>query len=208
MHLELSKGAPHEFLNFLKHVKRLNKLTYLCVIYIDGLINRTTMSTIKLNGNVIHTNGFLPLTGAIAPDFTGVKSDLSELSLYSLRGNRVILNVFPSLDTAVCAASVRRFNKEAAALPNTTVLAISKDLPFAQSRFCTIEGIDKVIALSAFRSPSFEKNYGLLITDGPLQGLLARAVIVIDEGYEIIYSELVPEIKQEPNYEALLASLV
>jgi len=147
------------------------------------------------------------MIGLSAPDFTGVKSDLSELSLSSLRGKKVVLNIFPSLDTSVCATSVRRFNKEAASLHNTVVLAISKDLPFAHARFCTTEGIDKVITVSAFRNSTFEDNYGMLMTDGPLKGLLARGVIVVDETGKIIYSELVPEITEEPNYEAALASL-
>jgi thiol peroxidase len=165
------------------------------------------MAEVKFKGNAVHTNGIIPSVGALAPDFTGVKNDLSELSLYSLKGRRVILNIFPSLDTAVCAASVRRFNKEAASLANTIVLAVSKDLPFAQVRFCTTEGIDKVIALSAFRNSSFEDQYGMLLTDGPLKGLLTRAVVVINEASVITYLELVPEITEEPKYEVVLASL-
>ncbi|MDR1202962.1 MAG: thiol peroxidase [Tannerellaceae bacterium] len=165
------------------------------------------MSEITFKGNKVHTNGSLPKVGSIAPDFTGVKGDLSELSLSSLNGKRIILNVFPSLDTAVCAASVHRFNKEAASLQNTVILAISKDLPFAQGRFCTTEGIDKVIPLSIFRNSTFEDNYGMLLTDGPLKGLLTRGVIIVDEAGKIIYTELVPEITEEPNYEAALASL-
>lgn len=165
------------------------------------------MATVTLKGNEIHTNGSLPAVGVEAPDFKGVKSDLSEISLKDLRGKRVVLNVFPSLDTAVCAASVRRFNKEAASLPNTIVLAISKDLPFAQGRFCTTEGIDKVVPVSTFRCSCFEDNYGMLITDGPLKGLLARGVIVVDESGKVVYEELVPEITTEPNYEAALIVL-
>jgi len=165
------------------------------------------MSEITFKGNKVHTNGNFLMVDSIAPDFIGVKGDLSELSLSSLKGKRIILNVFPSLDTTVCATSVRRFNKEAASLQNTVILAISKDLPFAQGRFCTTEGIDKVIPLSAFRNSTFEDNYGMLLIDGPLQGLLTRGVIVIDETGKIIYSELVPEITEEPNYEAALASL-
>ena len=118
-----------------------------------------------------------------------------------------MLNVFPSLDTPVCAASVRRFNQEAAALPGVTVLCVSKDLPFAQARFCTAEGIENVTAVSTFRCRCFDEKYGLVMTDGPLKGLLARAVIVIDEEGTIVYEELVPEITQEPNYEAALAAL-
>jgi thiol peroxidase len=124
-----------------------------------------------------------------------------------LKGRKVVLNVFPSLDTSVCATSVRRFNREAATLKNAVVLAISKDLPFAQARFCTTEGIHNVIALSTFRDTSFENAYGMLLIDGPLKGLLTRGVIVIDETGKIIYAELVPEITDEPKYEAALASI-
>lgn len=163
------------------------------------------MSTITFKGTAIHTNGELPATGALAPDFNLVKTDLMELSLNELKGKKVVLNIFPSLDTGVCAASVRRFNTEASNLDNVVVLAISKDLPFAHTRFCTTEGIENVKPLSAFRDTEFEKNYGLLITDGPLKGLLARAVVLIDESGKVVYSELVPEIAQEPNYEAVMA---
>ncbi|MDR1402267.1 MAG: thiol peroxidase [Tannerellaceae bacterium] len=165
------------------------------------------MSEITFKKNKVYTNGSLPKVAFVAPDFIGVKGDLSELSLSSFKGKCVILNIFPSLDTAVCAASVRRFNKEAASLHNTVILAISKDLPFAQGRFCTTEGIDKVIPLSVFRDSTFEDNYGMLLIDGPLKGLLARGVIVVDETGKIIYTELVPEITKEPNYKAALASL-
>lgn len=165
------------------------------------------MAKVTFKGNEVHTNGSLPIVGAEAPDFKGVKSDLSELALSDLRGKRVVLNVFPSLDTAVCAASVRRFNKEAASYPDTVILAISKDLPFAQGRFCTTEGIDKVIPLSAFRCSCFEEKYGMLLIDGPLRGLLTRGVIVIDEAGKVVYEELVSEITAEPNYNAALAVL-
>ena len=165
------------------------------------------MANVTLKGNEIHTSGSMPEVGSIAPDFKGVKSDLSELSLSDLKGKRVVLNVFPSLDTSVCAASVRRFNKEAASLNNTVVLAVSKDLPFAHGRFCTTEGIENVVALSAFRCSCFEDKYGMLLIDGPLKGLLARGVIVIDEAGKVVYEDLVPEITTEPNYEAALASL-
>ena len=161
------------------------------------------MAKITFKGNLeVNTNGTLPAVGAEAPDFKGVKSDLSELSLKELKGKNVVINVFPSLDTAVCAASVRRFNKEAASLPNTVVLAVSKDLPFAHGRFCTTEGIDKVITLSCF-----EDKYGMLMVDGPLKGLLARGVIVVNEAGKVVYEELVSEITNEPNYEAAIASL-
>lgn len=165
------------------------------------------MAKITLKGNEIHTNGELPVVGAEAPVFKGVKSDLSELSLSDLRGKKVVLNIFPSLDTAVCAASVRRFNKEVASHPDTVVLAVSKDLPFAHGRFCTTEGIDRVVPLSVFRCSCLEDKYGILIEDGPLKGLLARCVIVIDENGKLVYEELVPEITNEPNYDAVLAAL-
>ena len=165
------------------------------------------MANVTLKGNEIHTSGSMPEVGSIAPDFKGVQSDLSELSLSDLKGKRVVLNVFPSLDTSVCAASVRRFNKEAASLNNTVVLAVSKDLPFAHGRFCTTEGIENVVSLSAFRCSCFEDKYGMLLIDGPLNGLLARGVVVIDEAGKVVYTELVPEITSEPNYEAALASL-
>ena len=165
------------------------------------------MAEITFKGMPVHTNGVLPETGAIAPNFRGVKNDLSELSLSDLKGKRVVLNVFPSLDTPVCANSVRRFNKEVASLPNTVVLAVSKDLPFAQGRFCKTEGIEHVISFYALRCSCFEDGYGMLMTDGPLKGLLARGVIVVDETGKVIYKELVPEIVNEPNYEAALAVL-
>lgn len=165
------------------------------------------MAKTKFKGNEVNTNGSLPKIGVEAPDFKGVKSDLSELSLKDLKGKKVVINIFPSMDTGVCAASVRRFNKEAASLPDTVVLAVSKDLPFAQGRFCTAEGIDKVIPLSAFRCSCFEDKYGMLLVDGPLKGLFARGVVVVDEAGKVIYEELVPEITHEPNYEAAIASL-
>jgi thiol peroxidase len=132
---------------------------------------------------------------------------LTELYCHDLKGRRIVLNIFPSLDTSVCATSVRKFNELAASLDNTTVVAVSKDLPFAQSRFCTTEGIKNLIAASAFRSPEFSKDYGVEMVDGPLAGLLARAVVVIDENGKVIHAELVPEIAQEPNYEAAIKVL-
>lgn len=152
-------------------------------------------------------NGSLPKVGDMAPNFSVVKTDLSTLKLSDLKGKRVVLNVFPSIDTGICAQSVRRFNKEASSLENTVVLCVSKDLPFAQSRFCGAEGLDKVVPVSVFRCSCFEEAYGLLQVDGPLEGLLARAVVVIDESFKVIYTELVPEITQEPNYELALAAL-
>ena len=160
------------------------------------------MAKITLAGNSINTKGNLPSVGSVAPDFSLVKTDLSELTLASEKGKRIVLNIFPSLDTSVCATSVRTFNKLAAEMDNTIVLAIS-----AHARFCTTEGIDKVIPLSAFRDHAFGDKYGVEMIDGPLAGLLARSVVVIDENGKIIYEELVPEITHEPNYDAALTSL-
>ncbi|MDD6209165.1 MAG: thiol peroxidase [Bacteroidales bacterium] len=165
------------------------------------------MAKITLKGTGVNTNGNLPEVGCQAPDFELTKTDLSSLSLNSLRGKRVVLNIFPSLDTSTCATSVRKFNKEAASLDNTVVLAISKDLPFASGRFCTTENIDNVIPLSAFRDTKFDYEYGMLIVDGPLAGLLARGVVVIDENGKIIYRQLVNEITEEPDYSAAVAVL-
>ncbi|MBQ3191304.1 MAG: thiol peroxidase [Bacteroides sp] len=161
--------------------------------------------TVLFKGIIVTLVGSFITPGTMAPDFNLVKNDLSEYILNENKGKYVVLNIFPSLDTGVCAMSVRRFNQMASELPNTTVLCISKDLPFAQSRFCTVEGIENVVPLSDFRNTSsFGEKYGVLMKDGPLQGLLARAVVVINPQGEVIYSELVPEITQEPNYEAIL----
>lgn len=165
------------------------------------------MTTVTLAGNAFQVNGDFLKSGVEAPDFTLVKSDLSELSLNSLKGKKVVLNIFPSLDTAVCATSVRKFNEMAAKLNNTVVLAISKDLPFAHGRFCTTEGIENVIALSAFRNTTFGNDYGVALAEGPLAGLFARAVVVLDENGKVIYSQLVPEITTEPDYESALAAI-
>lgn len=153
------------------------------------------------------TTGNLPAVGTEAPRFGGVRGDLSVLHLPDLLGQRVVINFFPSLDTAVCAASVRRFNQEAASLDNTVVLCVSKDLPFAQSRFCAAEGIDRVVPLSVFRCKCVDEKYGLALADGPLRGLLARAVVVVDTDGKIIYEQLVSEITDEPDYAAALAVL-
>lgn len=166
------------------------------------------MSKTAFKGSAVNLAGEFISTGIIAPDFTMVKGDLSQFKLSETRGKFVVLNIFPSLDTGVCATSVRKFNQLAAKMNNTVVLAISKDLPFAQGRFCTTEGIENVIPLSDFRNPSdFDTNYGVLIADGPLSGLLARSVVVINPEGKIIYTELVPEITQEPDYEAALAAI-
>ncbi|HNW56483.1 MAG TPA: thiol peroxidase [Bacteroidales bacterium] len=165
------------------------------------------MAKITFKGNPVNTSGSLPLKGAKAPDFSLVKSDLGSLSLSDLKGKKLILNIFPSLDTSVCATSVRRFNQLAAGKTNVIVLAVSKDLPFAHSRFCTTEGIQNVVTLSGFRDTAFGKSYGVDMTDGPLAGLYARSVVAIDEKGEVIYTQLVPEIAQEPDYDAALAAL-
>lgn len=159
------------------------------------------METIYFKGQPCHTYGTLPRVGEKAPCFTLVRPDLTEIHCSDFRGKRVVLNIFPSLDTAVCAASVRRFNQEAAKLKNTAVLCVSMDLPFAAGRFCTAEGIENVTVASAFRSPVFAQKYGLQMVDGPLAGLLARAVIVLDEDRNVLYSDLVEEITEEPKYE-------
>lgn len=169
------------------------------------------MATITLEGNKIETVGTLPKTGAKAPDFKLLDGGLAEKTLASYQGKKLVLNIFPSIDTGVCATSVRRFNQEAASLPNVQVLCISVDLPFAQGRFCAAEGIKNVETLSAyqdpFRAPSFGNDYGVRIVSGPLLGLLSRAVVVLDENGTVKYTEQVPEITQEPNYEAALAAL-
>ncbi len=165
------------------------------------------MAKITLKGNPVNTAGTLPAKGSQAPDFNLVKSDLGSLSLSELKGKKVILNIFPSLDTSVCATSVRKFNQLAAGKSNVKVLAISKDLPFAHGRFCSTEGIENVITLSGFRDSSFGKAYGLDITDGPLAGLYSRCIVVVDENGKVLYNQQVPEITQEPDYDAALASL-
>jgi thiol peroxidase len=172
-------------------------------------INRedTAMAQITLQGNPIQTIGTLPAVKDKAPGFTLTKTDLSDGTLQEYGGKTVVLNIFPSIDTAVCAASVRRFNKEAGELNNTVVLCVSADLPFAHQRFCEVEGLKNVIALSSFRAPNFGKDYGVTITSPPLAGLLSRAIVVIDPAGNIAYTEQVPEITQEPDYEAALALL-
>ena len=165
------------------------------------------MATITLGGNPIHTNGELPQIGSKALAFTLVKTDLGNASLADFTGSRIVLNIFPSIDTGTCATSVRKFNEKASGLTNTKVICISRDLPFAQKRFCGAEGLENVINLSDFKEGSFVKNYGLEITDGPLAGLHSRVIIVIDENGSILYTEQVSEIANEPNYEAALSVL-
>ncbi|MDO8899429.1 MAG: thiol peroxidase [Bacteroidales bacterium] len=166
------------------------------------------MATITLKGNPFQTAGNLPEKGSKAPEFNLVKSDLSQLTLDALKGKKVVLNIFPSLDTDICASSVRKFNAEAGKLNNTVVVCISKDLPFAHKRFCSTEGLDQVITASDFREGSFGTSYGVTILDGPFSGFHSRAVVVLDEEGTVLYTEQVPEIAQEPDYEAALASII
>lgn len=164
------------------------------------------MTKITFKGNEVNTVGGLPEVGEKAQDFTLVATDLSDKRLSDYKGKNVILNIFPSINTGVCATSVRKFNEEAAKLDNTVVLCISKDLPFAQSQFCGAEGIENVVMLSDFRT-SFGQDYGVELKDGPLRSLLSRAVVVVNPEGEVVYKEQVPEIGQEPNYEAALKAL-
>lgn len=161
------------------------------------------MSKIKLHGQEVNTSGSLPQVGATAENFTLVAKDLSNKSLSEFKGKNVILNIFPSIDTSVCAASVRNFNKEAANLENTEVLCISKDLPFAQERFCGAEGLQHVTMLSDFRS-NFAGEYGVQMTDGALAGLMSRAVVVINSEGKIVHTQQVDDIAQEPDYQSAL----
>ena len=164
------------------------------------------MSQVTFKGNPINTAAELPKVGSAARDFTVVKTDLSSISMSEFKGKKVVLNIFPSIDTPVCAASVRRFNEEAAKLNNTVVLCISRDLPFAQKRFCAAEGIDNVITCSEYRDSSFSDAYGVKILDGPLAGLFSRAIVIIGEDGTVVYTQQVPEIGQEPDYDKALAA--
>jgi thioredoxin-dependent peroxiredoxin len=162
------------------------------------------MAQTKLGENTVTTIGELPAVGSTAPDFSLTGIDLKEATLKDYAGKKIVLNIFPSIDTGVCATSVREFNKRATGLQNTVVLCVSKDLPFAFKRFCGAEGIDKVVSLSDFKNKGFSKNYGIEMTDGGLTGLFARAIVVIDERNKVIHTELVPAIGQEPNYDAAI----
>ncbi|WNN42484.1 MULTISPECIES: thiol peroxidase [Winslowiella] len=163
--------------------------------------------TVHFQGNPVAVAGQIPTPGQAAQPFTLVAKNLSDASLSDYAGKRKVLNIFPSIDTGVCAASVRKFNQLAGELDNTVVLCISADLPFAQSRFCGSDGLSNVVTLSTLRGGDFKQNYGVAIVDGPLQGLTARAVVVLDEKDQVLYSELVNEITTEPNYDAALAAL-
>lgn len=165
------------------------------------------MASITLKGNAINTCGNLPAIGSAAPDFTLTKTDLSDVSLKDYAGKKVVLNIFPSLDTPVCANSVRRFNQEVSNLGGAAVLCVSVDLPFALGRFCGAEGIEDVDAVSELRARKFGEDYGVRIVDGPLAGVLSRAVVVLDEGGKVVYTQQVPEIVEEPDYDAAIAAL-
>ncbi|MBM2829261.1 MAG: lipid hydroperoxide peroxidase [Gammaproteobacteria bacterium] len=165
------------------------------------------MATITLKGNKINTNGNLPKVGSKAPDFVLADGDLNNVTLDTYKGKKKLLNIVPSLDTPVCATSTKKFNEAAKKKVNTVFLMISADLPFAMKRFCTAEGTNNVIPLAMMRSRNFAKDYGVLIEDGPLAGITARAVVVIDENNKVVYTQLVPEIAQEPDYDKALAVL-
>jgi thiol peroxidase len=165
------------------------------------------MAQITLQGNPINTNGALPAVGSQAPDFSLTNADLADVGLADFAGKKKLLNIVPSLDTPVCATSTRKFNESAAAMGDTAVLVISADLPFAAGRFCSTEGLKNVTPLSIMRDKNFSKDYGILITDGPLAGITGRAIVVLDADNKVLYTELVPEIAQEPDYDAALAAL-
>lgn len=165
------------------------------------------MAQITFKNNPVHTAGSLPKVGENAPDFSVTKPDLSETALKDYRGKKLVLNIFPSIDTPVCAASVRKFNEEASKMKNTAVLCVSKDLPFAHKRFCAAEGLQNVISASEYKNNSFSDAYEVKIVDGPLAGLFSRAVVVVDEAGKVIYTEQVPDIAQEPDYGKALAAL-
>lgn len=164
------------------------------------------MATVTFNGELINISGNFPRIGETARSFMLVDKDLNDVALSRFHGRRKVLNIVPSLDTPVCATSARKFNETAASMPNTVVIVISADLPFAQSRFCAVENLQNVITLSTMRGRDFHKDYGVLITDYPLAGLTARAVIVLDENDKVLHSELVQEITKEPNYDAALTA--
>jgi len=165
------------------------------------------MAEIVDKGKTIHTSGELPSVGAKAPDFRLVAGDLKDVSLDAYRGKTKVLNIVPSLDTRVCALSARKFNEKAAAYPNAVVLVVSADLPFAMKRFCSTEGLRDVVPLSMMRGRGFAKDYGVLITDGPMEGIAARAVVVVDAKDNVVYTQLVPDIGLEPDYDAALAAI-
>jgi len=165
------------------------------------------MAEIRDNGQVCHTSGELPAAGSTAPDFRLVNGDLEDVTLATYRGRTKVLNIVPSLDTRVCAISARKFNEKAASIPRAVVLVVSADLPFAMKRFCSTEGLHNVVPLSMMRSRDFARAYGVLLTDGPMEGISARAVVVVDGDDKVVYTQLVPDIGQEPDYAAALAAV-
>ncbi|WP_173426478.1 thiol peroxidase [Chryseobacterium angstadtii] len=187
----------------------LSKLAFSTLVFFSAFIfaqNSKTANTVLMGGKPVHTYAKLPAVNKAAPQFTLTDMTMKDQTLDSYKGKFMILNIFPSVDTGVCSASVHHFNEDAASIPNTVVLCISKDLPFAQKRFCGAEGIKNVVMLSDFRS-DFGKTYGVEITDSAMKGLLSRAVVVIDPSGKIIYEEQVADISQEPNYEAAIAAI-
>ena len=196
------------------NMKKISTILWMAAIWMMGLMPVRAAAgaqasdlqgeTVICRGVEAHTSGPMLQVGQVAPDFHAVNAKIEEVSLSDFKGKKVILNIFPSLDTPTCALSVRQFNVRAAGLENTVVLCISMDLPFAQSRFCSTEGLDNVIPLSVFRSRDFVARYGLQLADGPLEGLMARAVIVVDESGKVSYTQLVENISHEPDYEAAL----
>jgi len=165
------------------------------------------MAEITFKQNPVNTSGNIPAAGDAAPDFSLTGADLGDVTLSGYKGKKLVLNIFPSIDTGVCATSVRKFNEKASSLENTAVLCISRDLPFAQARFCGAEGLTDVVTLSEMKDRAFGSAYGMEMVDGPLKGLLARGGVVVDEDGKVVYSELVPEIAQEPDYEKALQAL-
>ncbi|UZR92492.1 thiol peroxidase [Chondrinema litorale] len=165
------------------------------------------MASITFKGNTINTSGTLPEVGSLAPDFTLTKSDLSDTTLADYKGKKVVLNIFPSVDTGICAASVRAFNAKASEVDNTVVLCISKDLPFAHKRFCEAEGLSGVVPTSQYKNNTFEDAYHVSMVEGPLAGLFSRAVVILNEDGKVVYTEQVPEIAQEPDYEKAIAAI-
>jgi thioredoxin-dependent peroxiredoxin len=182
----------------------MSMTNYLLILHLN---QKLIMAQTKLGENTVNLNGDLPAVGTKAPDFQLTSTDLTEKSLASFPGKNLVLNIFPSIDTRVCATSVREFNKRASNYPDTAVLCIAKDLPYAFRRFCGAEGITNVESLSDFRDKGFSKNYGVLMTDGIMAGLFARAIVVIDKEGKIKHTELVPVIGQEPNYDAALDAI-
>jgi thiol peroxidase len=207
-HFDTSAGGCKDS-NYAKPGDDKQKSRCSLSIHLPSLLplKHKNMATITLGGNLIHTSGELPALGSKAPDFKLTASDLSDVQLSDFAGQRLVLNIFPSIETGVCAASVRRFNQEAASLQNAKVLNVSRDLPFAHKRFCAAEGIEHVLTAAEYKDHHFGEAYGVIITSGKFAGLLSRAVVIIDAHGQVVYSEQVPEIGQEPNYEAAMAVL-